>query len=46
LRALRISLAIVCLAVFGWAAAGALAVKPADEPFFPRAGNRGYDALA
>jgi len=45
LRALRISLAIVCLAVFGWAAAGALAVKPADEPFFPRAGNRGYDAL-
>jgi len=45
LRATRLSLALVCLAVLATAAA-ALAAKPASEPFFPRAGNDGYDALA
>jgi aminopeptidase N len=43
LRSTRLSLAVVgLLALVG--AAQALAVKPADEPFFPRAGNHGYDA--
>jgi aminopeptidase N len=45
LRATRLSLALVCLA--GLVGAGAaLAAKPAGEPFFPRAGNEGYDAAA
>jgi aminopeptidase N len=44
LRSTRLSLAIVAIfAVVG--AAQALAAKPAGEPFFPRAGNAGYDAL-
>jgi aminopeptidase N len=45
LRATRLSLALVCLAALA-GAGGALAAKPAGEPFFPRAGNEGYDALA
>jgi aminopeptidase N len=45
LRSRRLSLAFVCLAgLVG--ATGAFAAKPANEPFFPRAGNDGYDALA
>jgi aminopeptidase N len=44
LRSTRFSLALVgLLALVG--AAQALAAKPAGEPFFPRAGNEGYDAL-
>jgi len=44
LRSTRLSLAVVgLLALMG--AAQALALKPANEPFFPRAGNEGYDAL-
>jgi aminopeptidase N len=44
LRSTRFSLAIVALlALVG--AAQAVAAKPASEPFFPRAGNEGYDAL-
>jgi aminopeptidase N len=43
LRALRISLCLILTAlVFGGGATGAQA---AGEPFFPRAGNGGYDAL-
>jgi len=45
LRATRLSLALICLAGLA-GAAGALAAKPAEEPFFPRAGNDGYDAVA
>jgi aminopeptidase N len=45
LRSARLSLALVCLAGLA-SAGGALAAKPAGEPFFPRAGNKGYDALA
>jgi aminopeptidase N len=45
LRSTRLSLALICLAGLA-SAGGALAAKPASEPFFPRAGNRGYDALA
>jgi len=45
LRSARLSLALVCLAGLA-SAGGALAAKPAGEPFFPRAGNEGYDALA
>jgi aminopeptidase N len=44
LRSTRLSLAVVALlALVG--AAQALAVKPGNEPFFPNAGNEGYDAL-
>jgi len=44
LRYTRLSLAVVgLLALVG--AAQALATKPANEPFFPSAGNEGYDAL-
>lgn len=45
MRAARLSLVFVCLAVLA-TAGGALADKPASEPFFPRAGADGYDALA
>ncbi|HEY6145613.1 MAG TPA: M1 family metallopeptidase [Solirubrobacterales bacterium] len=44
MRATRLSLAIVAVSALA-AAVPALAAKPADEPFFPRAGNEGYDAL-
>jgi aminopeptidase N len=44
LRSTRLSLAIlVVFALLG--AVAAIAAKPANEPFFPRAGNEGYDAL-
>jgi aminopeptidase N len=44
LRSTRLSLIVVgLLALVG--AAQAVAAKPAGEPFFPRAGNEGYDAL-
>lgn len=44
MRSTRFSLAIVgLLALVG--APQALALKPANEPFFPGAGNEGYDAL-
>jgi aminopeptidase N len=44
LRSTRLSLIVVgLLALAG--AAQAVAAKPAGEPFFPRAGNAGYDAL-
>jgi aminopeptidase N len=46
LRASRISVAALCLATFAWSAAAGIAAKPAGEPFFPRAGDRGYDALS
>jgi aminopeptidase N len=45
LRAARLSLTLICLAGLS-AATVAFAAKPANEPFFPRAGNDGYDALA
>jgi aminopeptidase N len=45
LRSIGLSLAFVCLAGLA-AAPPALAATPAREPFFPRAGNSGYDALA
>jgi aminopeptidase N len=44
LRSTRLSLALVALLVLA-GAAQALAAKPLNEPFFPRAGNAGYDAL-
>lgn len=44
LRALRLSLLVFGLLGVVWIAAPAAAEKPADEPFFPQAGNRGYDA--
>ena len=43
MRSTRLSLAL--LALFALAAGQAIAAKPAGEPFFPDAGNRGYDAL-
>ncbi|HET8956437.1 MAG TPA: M1 family metallopeptidase [Solirubrobacterales bacterium] len=44
MRSTRLSLAaLAVLALVG--AAQALAAKPAGEPFFPRAGNEGYDAV-
>lgn len=44
MRSTRLSLAFVgVLALIG--TAQAIAVKPASEPFFPQAGNQGYDAL-
>ena len=44
MRSTRLSLIVVgLLALIG--AAQAVAAKPAGEPFFPRAGNEGYDAL-
>lgn len=43
MRATRLSLAFICLACLV-SAGVALAGKPASEPFFPRAGDRGYDA--
>ena len=45
MRSTRLSLALICLAGLA-GAGGALAAKPAGEPFFPRAGNDGYNALA
>jgi aminopeptidase N len=45
LRSTRLSLALVFLAGLA-GATGAFAAKPASEPFFPRAGNDGYNALA
>ena len=45
MRSARLSLVLVCLAGLA-CAAGALAAEPTSEPFFPRAGNEGYDALA
>ena len=44
MRSTRLSLALVALLALA-GAVQALAAKPADEPFFPRAGNKGYDAL-
>ncbi|HSS43359.1 MAG TPA: M1 family metallopeptidase [Solirubrobacterales bacterium] len=44
MRSTRLSLAVVALlALVG--AAQAFATKPGDEPFFPNAGNEGYDAI-
>jgi aminopeptidase N len=45
LRSTRLSLALICLVMASAGAGAALAAKPAGEPFFPGAGNRGYDAL-
>ncbi|HEX5593217.1 MAG TPA: M1 family metallopeptidase [Solirubrobacterales bacterium] len=42
----RISLLVLGLVAVGCIAGTASAQKPADEPFFPHAGNRGYDATA
>ena len=42
MRSTRLSLALICLAGLA-GAGGALAATPAGEPFFPRAGNVGYD---
>jgi aminopeptidase N len=44
LRSTRLSLAFVTVIALV-CAAQALAIKPASEPFFPQAGNAGYDAL-
>lgn len=44
MRSTRLSLAILAVLTLA-GAAQALAAKPAGEPFFPRAGNAGYDAL-
>jgi aminopeptidase N len=43
LRALRLSLFLACLAVSIVGVRLAAAEKPANEPFFPQAGNRAYD---
>jgi aminopeptidase N len=48
LRSTRLALATICLAVAvpaGAAAGSAREAGAPDEPFFPGAGNRGYDAL-
>jgi len=46
LRSTRLSLALICSALLVLAGTvAALAAKPKAEPFFPRAGNEGYDAL-
>jgi aminopeptidase N len=42
LRSTRLSLLIICLAL----GSGATGVAAASEPFFPHAGNRGYDAYS
>ncbi|HET9592347.1 MAG TPA: M1 family metallopeptidase [Solirubrobacterales bacterium] len=44
MRSLRTSLLVIGILGCCFAAAAA-AEKPANEPFFPQAGNRGYDAL-
>jgi aminopeptidase N len=44
LRSTRLGLLIIALALASSATASA--EKPASEPFFPHAGNRGYDALS
>jgi aminopeptidase N len=46
LRALRFSLLLLWFISLGCAAGAALAAKAGHEPFFPHAGNRGYDAHA
>jgi aminopeptidase N len=43
LRSRRISLLVVGFVTVGLIAGSARAEKPANEPFFPHAGNRGYD---
>jgi aminopeptidase N len=46
LRSTRLSLLIICLLVAAMAdTVGAVAARSGAEPFFPRAGNRGYDVL-
>ncbi|HEY6731108.1 MAG TPA: M1 family metallopeptidase [Solirubrobacterales bacterium] len=45
MRSARFTLVVVCLASLATASA-ASAAKPANEPFFPRAGNDGYNALS
>lgn len=45
MRPARISVALVCLAALA-GAPSALAAQPPSEPFFPGAGNSGYDALS
>lgn len=44
MRSTRLSLALVTIVALS-GVAQALAAKPANEPFFPQAGNEGYDAL-
>ncbi len=44
MRSVRLSLLLLGLIGIGCLAAPAAAIKPANEPFFPHAGNRGYDA--
>lgn len=44
MRSTRLCLVVVAVIALV-VAASALAAKPANEPFFPRAGNEGYDAL-
>lgn len=44
MRSARLPLAVALLAFLGLAALPALAAEAPSEPFFPRAGNRGYDA--
>jgi aminopeptidase N len=46
LRSTRLSLSILLLVVFGWAAAGAAWAEQPREPFFPAAGSRSYDAFS
>jgi aminopeptidase N len=46
LHSLRISLILLGLIAGSWTAAPARAATPKNEPFFPHAGNRGYDATA
>ena len=43
MRSARLSIALLCLA--GLAASSTTAAAAPAEPFFPRAGDRGYDAL-
>ncbi|HYG96499.1 MAG TPA: M1 family metallopeptidase [Solirubrobacterales bacterium] len=46
MRSTRLSLAFICFAApISIGAPAAQATKPEGEPFFPRAGNEGYDAL-
>lgn len=43
MRAIRITLFVFCLALIAFAPASAPAQEALHEPFFPHAGNRGYD---
>jgi aminopeptidase N len=45
LRSTRLRLSILLLVSFAWVAAASASAEQQNEPFFPRAGSRAYDAL-